>query len=86
MRYSAFFKIRLAGVAHILKQDSPAYRTLWNLTASFGTIRGVYTVLENPPPPRGGKNISRCNLGEKIWKGEEKKGKNVKEKGRKGKE
>jgi hypothetical protein len=32
------------------------------------------------------EKISRCHLGEKIWKGEEKKGENVKGKGRKGKE
>jgi hypothetical protein len=30
-----------------------------------------------PPPPRGGKNINQCCLGEKR-KGEEKKGENVK--------
>jgi hypothetical protein len=38
---------------------------------------GVY-ILENTPPPWGG-NISRWHLGEKIWKGKEKKGENVKE-------
>jgi hypothetical protein len=38
--------------------------------------------LENTPPGGGG-NIGRCHLGEKICKGEEKKGENVKEKGRK---
>jgi hypothetical protein len=53
--------------------------------------------LENtPPPPQGGKeisadaiwgeNISRYHLREKILKGGEKKGENVKERGRKGKE
>jgi hypothetical protein len=40
---------------------------------------GVY-ILENTPPPPGGKHIGRCHLGEKIWKGKEKKGENVKEK------
>ncbi len=38
------------------------------------------------PSPWGGGNISRCHLGEKIWKVEEKKRENVKAKGRKGKE
>jgi hypothetical protein len=33
-----------------------------------------------------GKNISRCHFGEKVRKVEEKKGENVKEKRRKGKE
>jgi hypothetical protein len=33
-----------------------------------------------------GGDISRCHLGEKIWKGKEKKEENVKEKGRKEKE
>jgi hypothetical protein len=28
-------------------------------------LAGVY-IMENTPPPGGGKNISRCNLGEKI--------------------
>jgi hypothetical protein len=46
---------------------------------------GVY-ILENTHPPGGGGNIGRCQLGEKIWKGEEEKGENVKEKGRKRKE
>ncbi len=41
--------------------------------------------MENTPPPGGG-NISWCHLGEKIWKGQEKKAENVEEKGRKGKE
>ncbi len=48
---------------------------------------------KTPPPPPGGKNISRAHLREKIRKVEEKKGQNVKykkergkEKGRKGKE
>ncbi len=36
-------------------------------------------ILENTPPPWGGGNISQCHLGEKIGKGEEKKGENVKE-------
>jgi hypothetical protein len=44
----------------------------------------VYIGEYPPSSPRG--NISRCHLGEKIWKGEEKKEENVKEKGRKGKE
>ncbi len=35
-------------------------------------------------PPGG--NVSWCHSGEKIWQGEEKKGENVKEKERKGKE
>jgi hypothetical protein len=39
-----------------------------------------------PPPLGGGKNISRCNLVEKLWKGKEKKEENVTEKRRKGKE
>jgi hypothetical protein len=43
--------------------------------------RGLY--IGKSPSPQGG-NISRCNLGEKIWKGGEKKGENIKEKGRKG--
>jgi hypothetical protein len=46
-------------------------------------IAGAY-ILENTPSPWGW-NISRCHLGEKIRKGEEKKGENAKEKGRKGK-
>jgi hypothetical protein len=39
-------------------------------------------ILENIPP---GGDISQCLLGEKICKGEEKKGENVKEKEEKGK-
>jgi hypothetical protein len=46
-------------------------------------LSGVY-ILENTSPLGG--NISRCHLGEKIWKGKEKKGENMKEKGGKGKE
>jgi hypothetical protein len=47
---------------------------------------GVY-ILENNPPPRGGKQISAHVMWRKKYeKGEEKKGENVKEKGRKGKE
>jgi hypothetical protein len=48
-------------------------------------IPGVY-ILENTPPPWGGKYVSRCHLGEKIYKKKRKRGENVKEKGRKGKE
>ncbi len=40
---------------------------------------GVYYVLENISLV-GRRNISRCHLGKKISKGEEKKVKNVKEK------
>ncbi len=68
---------------------SPRYYFLGNQTFESKDLQyifsGVY-ILENTPPPPGGKNISRCHLGEKILKGEEKKGENVKEKGRKGKE
>ncbi len=56
----------------------------WKIS-SIPTCRGLY-IGKYPPPPGGGGNISRCHLGEKIWKGEEKKGENIKEKGRKGKE
>jgi hypothetical protein len=43
--------------------------------------------LENIPPPlRGGKKYQPMSFGGKIWKGKEKKGENVKEKDRKGKE
>jgi hypothetical protein len=45
--------------------------------------RGLYI---GKYPWREGKNISRCHLGEKYKKGEEKKGGNLKEKDRKGKE
>jgi hypothetical protein len=55
-----------------------------NFKILYKTKPGVY-ILENTPPPGGG-NISRCHLGGKIWRGEEKKGENVKEKGRQGKE
>ncbi len=37
-------------------------------------------------PLRGGRDISRCHLGKKIWKGYEQKRESVKEKGRMGKE
>ncbi len=43
---------------------------------------GAY-ILENTHPPPGGK-YQPMSFGEKLWKGEEKKGENVKEKGRKG--
>ncbi len=37
-----------------------------NMTGRTGQDKtGVY-ILENTPPPGGGKNISRCHLGEKI--------------------
>ncbi len=45
---------------------------------------GAYILENNLSPQRG--NISQCHLGEKIQKGQEKKGENVKEKGIKGKE
>jgi hypothetical protein len=54
------------------------------LSSKFNIFPGVY-ILENTPP-LGGGNIRRCHLGEKIWKGLEKKAENVEEKGRKGKE
>jgi hypothetical protein len=38
------------------------------------------------PPPGGGNKYQPMSFGKKIWKGEEKKVENVKEKGRKGKE
>jgi hypothetical protein len=47
-----------------------------------GFCPGVY-ILENTHPPRGG--ISPMSFERNICKGEEKKGENVKEKGRKGK-
>ncbi len=56
---------------------------LCNMSNIMG--RGLY-IGKYHPPLGGGKNISRCHLGEKIWKGEKKKGENVKEKGRKGEE
>jgi hypothetical protein len=49
----------------------------------FFIFAGVY-ILENTP--QGGGDISRCHLGGKKRKCEEKKRENVKEKGRKGKE
>jgi hypothetical protein len=39
-----------------------------------------------PPPPGGGGISANVIWGKKTWKGEEKKGENVKEKGRTGKE
>jgi hypothetical protein len=48
------------------------------------TSRGLYIGKYHLPPWGGG--ISADVIGEKIWKGEEKKEENVKEKGRKGKE
>jgi hypothetical protein len=42
--------------------------------------------LENNPHPLGEGKYQPLSLGGKIWKGEEKKVENVKEKGRKGKE
>jgi hypothetical protein len=50
---------------------------LWSKYVS----RGPY--IQKYPHPGGGGNISRCYLGEKYEKGEEKKGVYVKEKGRK---
>ncbi len=46
---------------------------------------GVY-ILENTLPPRGRGNISRCHMGKKYENVKNKKGENVKEKGRKGEE
>jgi hypothetical protein len=49
---------------------------------------GAYR-LDNTPPPTpqgGGRNISRCHLGENYTKVEEKKEKNVDEKGKNGRE
>jgi hypothetical protein len=46
-------------------------------------LAGAYTFKNTPTHPGGGGNISRCYLGEKYEKGEEKKGVYVKEKGRK---
>ncbi len=51
---------------------------------SFTMLQG--SIFWKIPPPGGGKNIGRCHMGEKIWKGKEQKGKNVKEKERKRKE
>ncbi len=44
-------------------------------------IRGLYI---GKYPPKGGE-YQRCHLGEKIWKGEEKKGGNVKKTEERGK-
>ncbi len=53
---------------------------------SIHSYLGAY-ILENTPAPGGrGKISANVIWGEKIWKGEKKKGENVKEKGRNGEE
>ncbi len=58
---------------------------LQNFPAGRDTT-GLY-MEKSPPPPREGRIIRQCHLGEKkTQKGEEKKRENVLENGRKGKE
>jgi hypothetical protein len=52
-------------------------KSSWSCTELLN--RGLY--IGKYPPPQGG-DISRCHLGGKICKGEEKRGENVKEKGK----
>ncbi len=81
---------------HLVATANPLYNCLWQrlkfhlnvfcCLCGFSLMNKQGSIYWKIPSPLGGGNISRCHLGEKIWKGEEKKGENVKEKGIKGKE
>jgi hypothetical protein len=73
-------------VAHcIMKHDDlTCTEDSINKINKLDRFTGAY-ILENTTPPPWGREYQPMSFGGKIWKDEQKKGENVKEKGRKGK-